>query len=150
MNLPRIVPTTCVFALICISGYAQPKILTDTLVKHCTVSVGKTYLITDQRDLENSQFYDSDNLTCIPFQKIDFEKHQLVGYVYRGSNCDRALIRSRLRKTDRSYTIQFVIDTPGACRDNRPQLVWFVVEKPPNEETIYFERIPIKTFLETK
>jgi hypothetical protein len=142
----RCLGTTVTMALLTATlANAQLKIVAHTIeANYCNyVGAMKTgQLIIDSLDLyEQLEFEDAYGDRCMPFNDIDFKKNILVGFTFRGSNCDTRIEMSRILKQETRYLIQFVTGPNHVCRDMKYRFAWFVIERPEGEFEIAFERL---------
>jgi hypothetical protein len=123
----------------------QIKITADTLSNNscgyvARIKTGKI-IIDSQEQYEQAEFINNHNGKCVPFDEIDFNKSMLVGFQYRGSNCDSGIKWSTIMETDTGYRIQFATTPNHVCRDLTYLIAWFIVDKPQGKVDIAFERV---------
>jgi hypothetical protein len=125
-----------------VCSHGQVLVKADTLAVDCR-DIYRTkndkFIITTQSEYENSEFFTSSD-GCLPFGDIDFEINTLVGYKFRGSNCDRIIQWSRIVSNGDDYLIQFATGPNHACRDLQYRLAWFILDKPLRRVDVSFER----------
>lgn len=137
-----IIPTILAVCVAFLS-HGQIRIKADTLAMDCREvyqTKKEIFIIKTQSEYENSEFF-AGGAGCIPFDYIDFEISILVGYKFQGSNCDRRIQWARVTHRDEGDLIQFATAPNYVCRDLNYRLAWFIVDKPPGEIDISFERI---------
>jgi hypothetical protein len=99
------------------------------------------FVISSDDEYRESQFTNSREEGCLPFANIDFNKSILVGFRYRGSNCDKGVERATISKTGNQYLIQFTTYPPNVCRDLSFRIAWFVLNKPSKDFEFAFKRL---------
>lgn len=139
----RLIITTISLVLLAISAQGQIKISSDT-ISNCR-NVNKInndkFIIISQNEYEEHDIFRGDGEECLPFDWVDFDKNILVGYKYRGSNCDMNISWSAIFRKDDKYLIQFTTWPPQICRDLNIRIAWFLLTKPQNKIDILFERV---------
>lgn len=126
---------------------AQITIAADTILQDCKlVTSFKTdrIIIDSQEKYDETEFIDNFDQACVPFGEIDFDKSILVGFKFRGSNCDRGIHWSAIVETDNGYRVQFATGPNHICRDLYYPIAWFIIDKPQGKADITFERVFIK------
>jgi hypothetical protein len=136
---------TITLFLLTILTHAQVEITSDTLSIGC-VDVYKfkkeKHIFTSLAEFEESEFFTDPDALCLPFGEIDFGNNILVGYKYKGSNCERAIKWSTITENQDNYLIQFSTWPNHVSRDWSTRIAWFVVAKPIRKIDIIFEHIP--------
>ena len=99
------------------------------------------FLISSQDEYEQSEFFTAPDNGCLPFVDIDFEKNVLIGFKYRGSNCDRQIKWSTVIEKKEEFVIQFSTGPPHVCRDLSYRIAWFILSKPQKDVDIVIERV---------
>lgn len=144
--LKRLLRTSVILVLLGtpVISLAQIEIVVDTLMRvGCNYDGPKDLVIDTQEEYEHS-FFDHDNNYCVPFGDADMTRYKVVGFRYRGSNCDKRIESSSIIQTDDGYLIQFAIVADHACRDLSIRTVWFLLEKPSGEPKFTFARVAPK------
>jgi hypothetical protein len=141
MNLKATITLSLILSIT--SSHAQVKIVSDTLSIQCMAYKLKKdrYLFTSQAELEQSEFFTEYDIECLPFSDIDFGENILLGYRYRGSNCDTRIQWSTIKENDGGYLLQFHTQPNHVCRDLNLRIAWFMISKPSKVMEIAIERI---------
>lgn len=124
-------------------SYGQVLIKADTIATICKAAYNTKkdkFIITSQKEFDDSEFVTSDDGGCMPFANINFETEILVGYKYQGSNCDRRIQWSGVLTDGNDYLIQFATSPNHVCRDMQHRIAWFIIDKPPGQINISIER----------
>jgi hypothetical protein len=131
------------------STISQGQILieADTLSFDCRQAYAQRtdvdqFVISSDDEYGKSQFTIGPDDGCLPFVNIDFDKSILVGFRYRGSNCDRQIETSTITVRGDHCLIRFTTSPPNVCRDLSFRIAWFVLSKPSKHVEFEFERVP--------
>jgi hypothetical protein len=127
-------------------AHAQIAIERDTLSFDCRQTYDQRnrvnqFVISTDEQFRESGFANGRDDGCLPFIDIDFNKSILVGFKYRGSNCDRRIESSAIIQRGEKYLIQFAISPRHVCRDLNFRIAWFILTKPANTIELAFERL---------
>lgn len=127
-------------------SHGQVSIARDTISFDCRDSYAMRsrvdkFVIASDVDYTESEFFRARNEGCLPFVDIDFERTILVGFRYRGSNCDKGIEWATVIEHGDEYLIQFATFPPQVCRDSNFRIAWFILDKPPKHFELSFERV---------